>query len=360
MTYWIENADSALLLPTLPAASVDALVTDPPAGIGFMGKEWDDFRRARNPADAGRDSVHGRLSRSGPEYGRRDRENFITWLAGILHECRRLMKPGAYGWVWAIPRTSHWTAMACEDAGFTVRDVMTHVFGCLTEDAELLTATGWKKYTDIQVGDLTLGLTPNGAFIWQPVRQVHTYDHEQIAYRVHSANTDHIVTAGHRMLVENTDGWAIRTADEVASQREVRVPTIQDLPALLSAIPVPQSASGCTKQVLYPDLCRVYTETVLEKAETCLQTLFENFSTEEPSCTRQSEVCSYSCRTKFYLPSRDMKSVGAKGKAGWTEASLASYRAKMSGAKNPAWKGGVTQFRAHGNYSTPATTGRAI
>ena len=129
MTYWIENADSALLLPTLPAASVDALVTDPPAGIGFMGKEWDDFRRARNPADAGRDSVHGRLSRSGPEYGRRDRENFITWLASILHECLRVMKPGAYGWVWAIPRTSHWTAMACEDAGFTVRDVMTHVFG---------------------------------------------------------------------------------------------------------------------------------------------------------------------------------------------------------------------------------------
>ena len=127
--YWIENADSALLLPTLPAASVDALVTDPPAGIGFMGKEWDDFRRARNPADAGRDSVHGRLSRSGPEYGRRDRDHFIAWLAGILTECRRIMKPGAYGWVWAIPRTSHWTAMACEDAGFTVRDVMTHVFG---------------------------------------------------------------------------------------------------------------------------------------------------------------------------------------------------------------------------------------
>ena len=127
--YWIENADSASLLPTLPAASVDALVTDPPAGIGFMGKEWDDFRRSRNPADAGRDSVHGRLSRSGPEYGRRDRDHFIAWLAGILTECRRIMKPGAYGWVWAIPRTSHWTAMACEDAGFTVRDVMTHVFG---------------------------------------------------------------------------------------------------------------------------------------------------------------------------------------------------------------------------------------
>jgi site-specific DNA-methyltransferase (adenine-specific) len=101
--YWIENADSALLLPTLPAASVDALVTDPPAGIGFMGKEWDKDKGGR--------------------------DKWIAWLAGILRECRRLMKPGTYGWVWAIPRTSHWTAMACEDAGFAVRDVMTHVFG---------------------------------------------------------------------------------------------------------------------------------------------------------------------------------------------------------------------------------------
>ena len=101
MTYWIENADSALLLPTLPAASVDALVTDPPAGIGFMGKEWDGSKGGR--------------------------DKWIAWLAGILRECCRVMKPGAYGWVWAIPRTSHWTAMACEDAGFAVRDVMTHI-----------------------------------------------------------------------------------------------------------------------------------------------------------------------------------------------------------------------------------------
>jgi len=39
------------------------------------------------------------------------------------------MKPGAHGLVWAIPRTSHWTATALEDAGFEVRDVVTHLFG---------------------------------------------------------------------------------------------------------------------------------------------------------------------------------------------------------------------------------------
>jgi hypothetical protein len=38
------------------------------------------------------------------------------------------------------------------------------------------------------------------------------------------------------------------------------------------------------------------------------------------------------------------------GRKGWTEQSLISYREKMSGENNPAWKGGVTYFRKHGNY----------
>jgi hypothetical protein len=43
----------------------------------------------------------------------------------------------------------------------------------------------------------------------------------------------------------------------------------------------------------------------------------------------------------------------AKGKAGWTDASRAAYLAKMSGAKNPAWKGGATFKRNKGNYIGP-------
>lgn len=41
---------------------------------------------------------------------------------------------------------------------------------------------------------------------------------------------------------------------------------------------------------------------------------------------------------------------GHKGRAGWTEQSEASYQQKMTGPNNPAWKGGATYFRKHGNY----------
>jgi site-specific DNA-methyltransferase (adenine-specific) len=101
LQWWVEHGDAAETLRVLPDGSVDALVTDPPAGIGFMGKEWDGSKGGR--------------------------DKWIAWLAGIFTECRRTMKPGAYGWVWALPRTAHWTATACEDAGFAIRDVLVHV-----------------------------------------------------------------------------------------------------------------------------------------------------------------------------------------------------------------------------------------
>lgn len=127
-------------LARLPDASFDSLVTDPPAGISFMGKTWDRpdgtvptfdaYRRAHNPADVARDTVGGRLSKVAPaSYGESDRQKFVAGLTPIFAECLRVLKPGAHGLVWALPRTSHWTAGALEDAGFEIRDVVTHLFG---------------------------------------------------------------------------------------------------------------------------------------------------------------------------------------------------------------------------------------
>lgn len=90
-------------LKTLELNSIDSMVTDPPAGISFMGKEWD--------GDKG------------------GREAWVAWMKEVMQECLRVLKPGAHAFVWAIPRTSHWTATALEDAGFEIRDIVTHVFG---------------------------------------------------------------------------------------------------------------------------------------------------------------------------------------------------------------------------------------
>lgn len=104
MKAWtLKHGDCAELLAALPMESVDALVTDPPAGIGFMGKTWD--------ADMG------------------GRDVWIAWLKAIMRSALRVLKPGGHALVWALPRTSHWTATALEDAGFEVRDVLVHLFG---------------------------------------------------------------------------------------------------------------------------------------------------------------------------------------------------------------------------------------
>jgi hypothetical protein len=97
------NLHPTLGLPSLPDASVDAVVTDPPAGIEFMGKAWD--------TDKG------------------GRDQWIAWLASVMRECLRVLKPGGHALVWALPRTSHWTATAVEDAGFEIRDVVVHLNG---------------------------------------------------------------------------------------------------------------------------------------------------------------------------------------------------------------------------------------
>jgi site-specific DNA-methyltransferase (adenine-specific) len=96
-------ADCREALATLEDCIVDALVTDPPAGISFMGRDWDKDK-------GGRDA-------------------WIEWLTDIMQKCKRTMKPGAHAFVWAIPRTSHWTATAIENAGFEIRDVIDHIFG---------------------------------------------------------------------------------------------------------------------------------------------------------------------------------------------------------------------------------------
>jgi len=114
-------------LKELPDNSVDAIVTDPPYGLEFMGKEWDSFgtkdgfRRRENANDVGRDNAFGRLSQKGPEYYS-GANAFQAYMTPIFAECRRVLKPGGHLLAFGGSRTYHRLASAVEDAGFEIRD----------------------------------------------------------------------------------------------------------------------------------------------------------------------------------------------------------------------------------------------
>ncbi len=99
----IIQGDCLEEMKKLPDKSIDAIVTDPPAGINFMQKSWDGDKGGRN--------------------------QWIAWMKDIAGECLRVIKPGGHALVWALPRTSHWTGMAWEEAGWEPRDKISHVFG---------------------------------------------------------------------------------------------------------------------------------------------------------------------------------------------------------------------------------------
>jgi len=99
----VIQGDCLEVMRGMDANSVDSIVTDPPAGIAFMSKSWDGDKGGRH--------------------------QWVAWLSEIMGEGLRVLKPGGMALVWALPRTSHWTAWALEDAGFEVRDCVYHVFG---------------------------------------------------------------------------------------------------------------------------------------------------------------------------------------------------------------------------------------
>ena len=102
--------DAVELLPLIPQASIDALVTDPPYGLSFNGHSWDDasgFRESLPHLDT--------TVMSAAEVF----EAWCTaWATGALHA----LKPGAYVAAFGGARTWHRMVRGIENAGFEIRD----------------------------------------------------------------------------------------------------------------------------------------------------------------------------------------------------------------------------------------------
>ena len=91
----LHLGDCLEVMRSLPDCSVDAVVTDPPYGLAFMGKRWD----------------------------------YDVPSVEIWAECLRVLKPGGHLLAFAGTRTQHRMAVRIEDAGFEIRDMIAWVYG---------------------------------------------------------------------------------------------------------------------------------------------------------------------------------------------------------------------------------------
>jgi len=95
VTATVLHGECIAEMRNLADASIAAIVTDPPYGLGFMGKAWDDLP-------------------PGEEWAR---------------ECLRVLKPGGHMLAFGGTRTWHRLAVAVEDAGLEIRDSIAWLYG---------------------------------------------------------------------------------------------------------------------------------------------------------------------------------------------------------------------------------------
>lgn len=134
----LHLGDCMDIMAGMDSNSVDALITDPPAGIAFMGKAWDKHNRYEPRSYRAQETYSmlvGVLDMEPWEAG------FVAFTIDWALEALRVLKPGAHGLVWALPRTSDLTGIGLRAAGFEIRDNVYHIF-----------STGFPKSFDIGKG----------------------------------------------------------------------------------------------------------------------------------------------------------------------------------------------------------------
>jgi hypothetical protein len=189
----ILEGDCVEVMRGMEAESIDALVTDPPAGIKFMGKSWDSDRGSRNA--------------------------WIAWLTEVMEEAYRVMKPGAHGLVWALPRTSHWTGMALEDAGFEVRDRLHHIFGSgFPKSANI------GKHLDKMAGAEREVVGVNEDYLRRKPNGMKTAGATAYGYSQTQQETDASITAPATEAAKRWDGWGTALKPAVEDWWLIRKP----------------------------------------------------------------------------------------------------------------------------------------
>jgi len=104
---------------------VDSVVTDPPYGIHFMGKDWDKFKGTK----VTKSQVVTNLGAGMRMTTHKENMDFQKWCNEWAILCLELLKPGGYILAFSSSRTYHHLACGIESAGFEVRDQLMWLYG---------------------------------------------------------------------------------------------------------------------------------------------------------------------------------------------------------------------------------------
>jgi DNA modification methylase len=113
-TWRVTQDDCFSAMAKLVPDTVDAVITDPPYGIGVKGMEWD----RPGKLDPNRAPGKRRAPNTNPI------ESFQAFSCAWATACLRVLKPGGHLAAFAAPRTAHRLTCGLEEAGFEVRDVL--------------------------------------------------------------------------------------------------------------------------------------------------------------------------------------------------------------------------------------------
>ncbi len=122
--------------------SIDAIITDPPYGLEFMGKDWDKFGisegRAKRLTGSDSKGTGDRFFDHREGASERGRYSEMTipektsmqmFMQVWAIECLRVLKPGGFLLAFGGTRTYHRLVCGIEDAGFEIRDTIMWLYG---------------------------------------------------------------------------------------------------------------------------------------------------------------------------------------------------------------------------------------
>ena len=131
----LHLGDCLDVMATMDADSVDSIVTDPPYGLEFMGKEWDKLgggveSTAKSAGGFGKDADTNvnAFAAARVRYGS-SAASMQDWHYRWAVAALRVAKPGAHLLAFGGTRTHHRLMCALEDAGWEIRDVVMWVYG---------------------------------------------------------------------------------------------------------------------------------------------------------------------------------------------------------------------------------------